>query len=191
MTGGIQSEGEETLNRKQEILSWVKVIVAAILIALAVDFLIIANATVPSGSMEDTIPIGARIVGFRLDYRFFRDPARGDVAIFKYPDDESKDYVKRIIGLPGDTVDVKDGKVYINGSDEPLNEPYLKETPTGDYGPYQVPEDSYFMMGDNREASWDSRYWDETFVKREKLVAKVYFMYFPKIKGLTFSYDQE
>lgn len=177
-------------SKGKEILSWVKVIIIAIVIAFAIDFFIIANASVPSGSMEDTIPTSARIIGLRLDY-LFEDPKRGDIVIFKYPDDESTDYVKRIIGLPGETVEIKDGKVYINGSDTPLDEPYVKGTPTGDFGPYHVPEDCYFMMGDNREDSWDSRYWDNTYVQRSKIVAKVYFMYFPKFKKLTYSYDEE
>ena len=173
----------------REVLSWVKVIVVAVIIAAAVDFLVIANASVPSGSMEDTIPTGARIVGLRPEYHF-RKPQRGDIAIFKYPDDESTDYVKRVIGLPGETVEIKDGKVYIDGSDTPLNEPYVKETPTGDYGPYHVPEDSYFMMGDNREYSKDSRFWENKYVKLDKMVARVHFMYFPKIKDLTCSYEE-
>ena len=173
----------------REVLSWVKVIVVAVIIAAAVDFLVIANASVPSGSMEDTIPTGARIVGLRPEYHF-RKPQRGDIAIFKYPDDESTDYVKRVIGLPGETVEIKDGKVYIDGSDTPLIEPYVKETPTGDYGPYHVPEDSYFMMGDNREYSKDSRFWENKYVKLDKMVARVHFMYFPKIKDLTFSYEE-
>jgi len=173
----------------KEVISWLKAIAIAVVIALAVDVFIIANASVPSGSMEDTIPTGARIIGLRLDYHF-EDPKRGDVAIFKYPDDESTDFVKRIIGLPGETVEIKDGKVYINGSSKPLNEPYLRETPTGDYGPFKVPADSYFMMGDNREYSHDSRFWKNKYVKRSKLIAKVYFMYFPRFEKLTFSYSQ-
>ena len=85
--------------------SWVKVIVSAIIIALLVDFFIIANAVVPTGSMETTIPAGSRIMGLRLYYDF-KEPERGDIVIFKYPDDESVDYLKRIIGLPGETVEI-------------------------------------------------------------------------------------
>lgn len=168
---------------KKELMSWVKVIITAVIIALALDFLVIANAVVPTGSMENTVPVGSRIIGFRL-YYMFQEPQRGDIVIFKFPDDEKKDYLKRIIGLPGDTVEIVDGKVYINGSEEPLDEPYLSEEPIGSYGPYVVPEDSYFMMGDNRNYSNDSRFWETTYVTRDELVAKAFIMYYPNFKWL-------
>ncbi len=168
---------------KTELISWVKVIITAVVIALALDFLVIANAVVPTGSMENTVPAGSRIIGLRL-YYLFEEPQRGDIVIFKFPDDESKDYLKRIIGLPGDTVNIVDGKVYINDSDTPLDEPYLCEEPVGSYGPYVVPEDSYFMMGDNRNYSNDSRFWETTYVTEDELVARAFIMYFPSIKWL-------
>ena len=172
---------EKKISAKSEIFSWIKVIVSAIIIALFVDFVIIANAVVPTGSMESTIPAGSRIMGLRLYYNF-KDPERGDIVIFKYPDDEKVDYLKRIIGLPGETVEIASGKVYIDG--ELLDEPYLDEEPTGDFGQYQVPEDSYFMLGDNRAVSKDSRYWTNTYVRRDKIIAKAFFMYWPKLKWL-------
>ena len=172
---------EKKTSAKSEIFSGIKVIVSAIIIALFVDFVIIANAVVPTGSMESTIPAGSRIMGLRLYYNF-KDPERGDIVIFKYPDDEKVDYLKRIIGLPGETVEIASGKVYIDG--ELLDEPYLDEEPTGDFGPYQVPEDSYFMLGDNRAVSKDSRYWTNTYVRRDKIIAKAFFMYWPKLKWL-------
>ena len=94
-------------------------------------------------------------------------------------DNEKVYYVKRVIGLPGETVEVKDGKVYINGSDTPLDEPYLPEPMEGSYGPYEVPEGCYFMMGDNRNNSLDARFWDNKFVAKNKIVAKVLFCYYP------------
>lgn len=175
---------------KAEIISWVKVVVTAVVIALLLDFLVIANAVVPTGSMEDTIPAGSRIIGLRLYYHF-KEPARGDIVIFKYPDDESTDYLKRIIGLPGDKVEIISGMVYINDSETPLYEPYVRETPLGDYGPYVVPEGCYFMLGDNRNVSKDSRFWVNTFVTEDELVAKAFIMYYPRIKWLdTVDYDQ-
>ena len=174
---------EKKSNFKTELISWVKVIITAVVIALALDFLVIANAVVPTGSMENTVPVGSRIIGFRL-YYLFEEPQRGDIVIFKFPDDEKKDYLKRIIGLPGDTVEIVDGKVYINGSTEALEEPYLAEEPVGSYGPYVVPEDSYFMMGDNRNYSNDSRFWETTYVTRDELVAKAFIMYYPAFKWL-------
>ena len=84
-----------------------------------------------------------------------------------------------IAAIPGETVEVKDGKVYINGSDTPLDEPYLPEPMEGSYGPYEVPEGCYFMMGDNRNNSLDARFWDDKFVAKNKIVAKVLFCYYP------------
>ena len=98
----------------KEIFEWVKIIVSAALIAFVLNTFIIANSEVPSGSMENTIMTGDRVIGSRLSYRF-EDPKRGDIAIFRFPDNEKIYYVKRIIGLPGETVDIVDGKVYING----------------------------------------------------------------------------
>ena len=164
----------------KEIFEWVKIIVSAALIAFVLNTFIIANSEVPSGSMENTIMTGDRVIGSRLSYRF-EDPKRGDIAIFRFPDNEKIYYVKRIIGLPGETVDIVDGKVYINGSDEPLDEPYIRE-PMIPEAPmhFEVPENSYFMMGDNRNYSMDARRWENTYVKREKIIAKVLFRYFTK-----------
>ncbi len=164
----------------KEIFEWVKIIVSAALIAFVLNTFIIANSEVPSGSMENTIMTGDRVIGSRLSYRF-EDPKRGDIAIFRFPDNEKIYYVKRIIGLPGETVDIVDGKVYINGSDEPLDERYIRE-PMIPEAPmhFEVPENSYFMMGDNRNYSMDARRWENTYVKREKIIAKVLFRYFPK-----------
>lgn len=164
----------------KEIFEWVKIIVSAALIAFVLNTFIIANSEVPSGSMENTIMTGDRVIGSRLSYHF-EDPKRGDIAIFRFPDNEKIYYVKRIIGLPGETVDIVDGKVYINGSGEPLDEPYIRE-PMIPEEPmhFEVPENCYFMMGDNRNYSMDARRWENTYVKRDKIIAKVLFRYFPK-----------
>lgn len=172
---------EEKKSIKAEIWSWVKCILVGVVLALVLDFLVIANARVPTGSMEDTIPVGARIIGMRHAY-ILEEPDRGDIIIFKYPDDESVHYVKRIIGLPGETVMIEDGEVYVDG--EALKEPYLDTVTLGYYGPYTVPEGSYFVMGDNRNDSRDSRFWDNTYVAKDKIVAKVMLMYYPGIRLL-------
>ncbi|RGY96290.1 signal peptidase I [Clostridium sp. AM58-1XD] len=171
-----------------EIISWIQVIVVAAFIAFVLNTFIIANSSVPTGSMESTIMAGDRVIGSRLSYRF-SDPERGDIAIFVWPDSpEGKKiyYVKRIIGLPGDTIDIIGSHVYLNGSDTPLDEPYLNEDMDPEPIPlhFEVPEDSYFMMGDNRNYSSDARRWKNHYVKREKMVAKVFFSYFPKFKIL-------
>ena len=175
-----------SVNVKKEIVSWIFTIAFAFALAIFINKAVIVNATVPTGSMENTIMPKDRIIALRLSY-VLGSPGRGDIAVFEYPDIAEGEkpvlYVKRIIGLPGDTVEIKDGKVYINSSAEPLSEgSYLKETPSGDFGPYEVPEGSYFMMGDNRNNSLDSRFWNNTFVKRDKILGKVIFRYFPGFK---------
>lgn len=172
---------QEPFNLKKEIWSWVQIIVVAALIAFVVNTFIIANSKVPSPSMENTIMTRDRVIGSRLTYHF-TDPERGDIVIFRFPDDESIYYVKRIIGMPGDIVDIRDGHVYLNNSEAPLDEPYILEPmdPT-EVMHFEVPEDSYFMMGDNRNNSADSRRWENTYLKRDKIIAKVLFRYYPSI----------
>lgn len=179
--GGWQIPKQEKTNWKKEIWEWLKIILSAAVIAFVLNTCIIANSQVPSGSMENTIMTGDRVIGSRLTYRFFGDPQRGDIVIFHFPDNEKIYYVKRIIGLPGETVDIVDGQVYIDGSETPLEEPYIRE-PMIPEAPmhFEVPEDCYFMLGDNRNYSADARRWKNTYVKREKIIAKVLFRYFPK-----------
>ena len=163
-----------------EVFSWILTMAAAVALALVLKNFVIINAEVPTGSMENTIMPGDDLLGFRLAY-LNSEPERGDIIIFKFPDDETQKYVKRVIGLPGDTVTIDDGKVYINNSTEPLEENYLKEDwvkAAGHYV-YQVPEDSYFVMGDNRNDSYDSRYWINTFVTKDKIIGKALFIYYP------------
>lgn len=173
---------EEPFNLAREILSWIMIIVLAVVIAWFLNTFIIANSRVPTGSMENTIMSKSRVIGSRLSY-LASDPERGDVVIFHFPDDPTgKTYfVKRVIGLPGETVTIIDGKVYIDGSETPLDEPYLPEPMEGSYGPYTVPEGCYFMLGDNRNNSMDARFWDHKFVEKDQIIAKVLFSYFPKI----------
>ncbi len=180
----LNMEGSKKRHILREFISWGKVIASAVVIALLLNTFVIANAVVPTGSMESTIPSGSRIIGFRL-YYMFSEPQRGDIVIFKYPDDESVDYLKRIIGLPGETVEIISGQVYIDGV--ALNEDYLNVVPIGDYGPYVVPEGCYFMLGDNRNVSKDSRAWNNPYVSRDAIIAKAIFMYYPTLKWLNHS----
>ena len=161
----------------KEVISWILVFVIAIIAATLIKEYIIYNVEVPTGSMEHTIEIGDRVVTSRLSY-LSSDPRRGDIVVFPFPDDEEMDYIKRIIGLPGETIEGKDGLVYIDGN--PLEEPYVTEALDSDFGPYEVPEDSYFMMGDNRNNSQDSRYWENKFLAREKIEGKAILKY-PKL----------
>ena len=99
----------------EELWEYVKMILIVVVVVLIVNNFLLINAKIPSESMEDTIMTGDRIFGNRLAY-LFSDPQRYDIVIFKYPDDETQLYIKRVIGLPGETVEIRDGKVYIDGS---------------------------------------------------------------------------
>lgn len=174
---------DKNILRRRDLIGWVRSISLAILAALFLTQVVLINAQVPTNSMEDTIMIGDRVIGVRLAYQF-HEPEREDIAIFYYPDDETQFYVKRIIGLPGDTVEIINGEVYINGKGEPLDSGYVKGELQGNYGPYQVPEGHYFMLGDNRLRSWDSRFWENTYVAREKILGKVVMRAYPDPKWL-------
>ncbi len=168
---------------KDEVISWVKTIAVALIFAFFINNFVIVNATVPTGSMENTIMPKDRIVASRLSY-YWGSPSRGDIAVFKYPDDETILYVKRVVGLPGETVEIKNGQVYINGNREVSADEFVKEETNGDYGPYTVPQGCYFMMGDNRNWSEDSRFWMNKYVQEDKILGKVYFKYYPQIRML-------
>lgn len=175
----IKTEEKTTSQKvKDEIISWIKTIIFAFVAAWLITTFIIVNAKVPSGSMEDTIMTNDRLVAFRLSYTF-SEPERGDIVVFKYPDDESVLYIKRIIGLPGETVEINEGNVYINGNllQEDVN--YATGKMYGSFGPYEVPEDSYFMLGDNRNNSKDSRFWNNHYVHKDKILGKAIFRYWP------------
>lgn len=157
-------------------------IVIAIILAIVLKTCVFANAVVPTGSMLNTIQEGDRIIASRLAY-INEDPERYDVVIFKFPDDEKQFFVKRIVGLPGETVEVVNGIVYVtktDGSTIQLDDDFVTNcTPTGDFGPFVVPEDCYFMMGDNRNTSNDSRFWKDKYVHKDKIIGKVKFKYYP------------
>ena len=168
------ADKEQKRSFKREVFSWIACIVVTILLTEFILNFVIINANIPSGSMENTIMTNDKLIALRTSY-WFNDPKRGDIIIFKYPDDESQLFIKRIIGLPGDKVEIKDGKVYINDSETPLEDSYVPETPLGSFGPYEVPENCYFMMGDNRDNSLDSRYWG--FVPDQNIVGKAFFVW--------------
>lgn len=172
---------------RKEIISWIMVIVGAFIFSVLFDNFVIVNALVPTGSMMDTIPEKSRNIGFRLSY-LFSEPERFDVAVFVFPDsppDDEKLYVKRIIGLPGEKVEIIDGKVYIDDSYVPLDDSFVRVVDYPDsmsWGPYMVPEGCYFMLGDNRTNSEDSRYWTNKFVARDKIRGKIIFRYWPSFE---------
>ncbi|HEX2769112.1 MAG TPA: signal peptidase I [Geobacteraceae bacterium] len=179
------------VGKKHIIREYGESIIIAIILALVIRTFVVQAFKIPSGSMEDTLAIGDHILVSKfiygtkipfIDKRILkiRDPRRGDVIVFEYPEDPSKDFIKRVIGTPGDEVEVKEKKVYVNGM--PYENPHevhkekelisREQNPRDNFGPVKVPENSYFVMGDNRDRSYDSRFWG--FVKN------------PKIKGLAF-----
>lgn len=165
----------------KEILSYSRAILTGLIIGFAVSNYIVANAEVPSGSMETTIMTGDRIIINRLAY-INEGPQRGDIISFSFPDNESELFLKRVIGLPNEVIEGKDGIIYIN--DEPLTNDYTSIISYDDFGPYTIPEDSYFVMGDNRTNSYDSRYWEHKFVPIDSIVGKAEFSYYPSFKIL-------
>ena len=163
----------------EELWEYIKMIIFVVVVVFIVNNVLLINAKIPSESMEDTIMTGDRIFGNRLAY-INKDPQRFDIVIFKYPDDETQLFI--VIGLPGETVEIRDGKVYIDGAETPLDDSFTPEPPQGNWGPEVVPEGSYFMLGDNRNRSKDSRFWTNTFVKKEKILGKAVLRYFPSPK---------
>jgi signal peptidase I len=184
--------------RKSVVREYAEAIAIAILLALVIRTLIVQAFTIPSGSMMDTLLVGDYILVNKFlygpelpvtDYRLpgLRNPSRGDIIVFKYPQDEKRDFIKRIVATSGETVQVRGDQVFVNG--KALSEPYVRksESPLGDRGqptycgyaygcePTVVPADSYFVMGDNRNNSQDSRYWG--FVKKDKIKGKAFLIY--------------
>ncbi len=176
------NEEKQKKSKLREAISFMTPIVVALIIAIFLKTCIFANIVIPTGSMLNTIQEGDRIIASRLAY-INDEPQRYDIIIFKYPDDETQLFAKRIIALPGETIEVKNGIVYItdkNGNKSTARTDFITNCiPTGNFGPYTVPLGSYFVMGDNRNDSWDSRYWDNKTVKKGKIIGKVKFRYFP------------
>ena len=171
-------EPEQEPSDKNELFHWILTLAIAVIIALCVNRFVLVNAEIPSGSMENTIMTGDRVFGNRLAY-IFGEPKRFDIIIFRYPDDEKQLFIKRIIGLPGETVEIHDGQIFIDGSKTPLKDVTTKEFMQGSFGPYTVPDNCYFVMGDNRNNSKDSRYWEHTFVTDDEIVGKAFLRYWP------------
>ncbi len=165
----------------REILDWSAIVLFALVASAFIKENVVACALVPTGSMEETIMTGSRIVINRLAYAM-EEPQRGDIVAFYYPDDGETLYLKRIMGLPGEVIEGMDGYVYINGT--ALVEDYTTEKLERDFGPFVIPENCYFMMGDNRNNSWDSRYWVNTYVQQEEIIGKVKLEFYPEWKVL-------
>lgn len=177
-----KAKNKKEKSKLRDIIDFCIPIVIAVIIAILLKSFVIANAIVPTGSMLNTIQEKDRIVASRLAY-IKNDPQRYDIIIFRYPDDEEQYFVKRVIGLPGETVQIVQGVVYVtktNGETVMLDDSFVTNCkPYGNFGPFEVPADSYFVMGDNRNDSLDSRYWNNKYVHKEKIIGKVMFRYYP------------
>ncbi|MBW4054825.1 MAG: signal peptidase I [Proteobacteria bacterium] len=184
----------QSIKKKGLIREYAESIAIAILLALVIRTYIVQAFKIPSGSMEDTLQIGDHLLVNKFIYGTeipfidkrvltIRDPRRGDVIVFEYPEDPSKDFIKRVIGVPGDVVEGKDKKVYVNGKLYVNPHEVHKEkdmipkevNPRDTFGPFTVPADSYFVMGDNRDRSYDSRFWK--FVRRDQIKGLAFIKY--------------
>ena len=165
----------------KEVLELGKILLFSLVVSLFIRENVVASGYVPTGSMEDTVMKESRILINRLSY-IWEDPQRGDIVAFYYPDNPEEIYLKRVMGLPGETIEGSNGIVYIDGI--PLLDDFTSQKLEQDFGPFQVPEGCYFMMGDNRNNSWDSRYWKNHYVEKEQILGQVSFEYYPELRRL-------
>ncbi|MEW6020247.1 MAG: signal peptidase I [Pseudomonadota bacterium] len=155
----------------------VGIFVGAVIVAWLLQAFVIKPFQIPTASMEQTIDIGDRILVNRLAYRF-GEIQRGDIIVFKSPTDPSVDYVKRVIAVGGDTVEIVRGQVFVNG--QPIIEPYVVGPhDVSSFAQQTVPQGTLFMMGDNRTDSEDSRYWKPPWLPVENVIGKAMFTYWP------------
>ncbi len=187
--------GRRAARRRSPARDYAEAVLVAVVVAFALRAFVAQAFKIPSGSMKPTLLVGDYIVVDKLSYRF-RPPLRGDVIVFKYPRQDNDitlakwfrefyelvvhrrrvprhDYVKRVVGAPGDVVLAAGGTVFVNG--EPLEESYLRGAASDDFGPFKVPAASYFVLGDSRASRRDSRYWG--FVPRRLVRGRVILVY--------------
>lgn len=169
-------------------------ICVAILLALFIRTFVVQAFKIPSGSMLPTLQIGDHLLvnkfiyGIRMPFTGkiivpIKNPKYGDVVVFRFPKDRSVDYIKRVIGTPGDTIEIKDKKVFINGKPVENSHAHVsssvvldaKSGPRDNFGPVLVPDDHLFVMGDNRDNSYDSRFWG--FVDQRDVLGKAFILY--------------
>lgn len=183
-----------TSKKKSVFREYFEAIIIAMILALFIRTFIIQAFKIPSGSMLPTLLIGDHLLvnkfiyGIRVPFTGkilipITDPEKGDVVVFKYPKDRSIDYIKRVVGVPGDTVEIRDKKVYVNG--EAAKDPHAhissplvlsySNSPRDNFGPVLVPEERIFVMGDNRDNSYDSRFWG--FVDQKDILGKAFILY--------------
>lgn len=182
-----------SLKKKSVLRDWVESIIVAFLLAMVIRAFVVQAFKIPTGSMRmtliegDLILVNKFIYGAKVPFTNWRLPAlrqpkRGDVIVFIYPEDKKKDFIKRLVGLPEETIEIKGGSIYVN--DKPAAEPIFKQIYYYNRGEFAsegqkitVPKDSYFVLGDNSNSSKDSRYWG--FVPKDDLLGKALIVYWP------------
>jgi signal peptidase I len=164
-------------NMREFLKEFISLVLIAFILSLVLRTWVIEGRYVPSTSMLPTIRVNDRLMVNKFIYHF-KDPQPGDIIVFRPPDSigAKDDYVKRLIAVPGDKVEIKNGQLYINNQIQ--DEPYLKASMNYQFGPVTVPPDSYFVMGDNRNNSFDSHLWG-TWLTRDHLVGKAFCIYWP------------
>ena len=167
--------------KAKEIINWVVYFVCLLAVVFVINTFVVQRTMVSGDSMYPYLHNKDQLMMDKLSYRF-HDPERFDIVVFPVVRDGKEEYyIKRVIGLPGETLEIRDAKVYINHSDTPLAEPYLKENwvAMNDGLTYEIPEECYFVMGDNRNRSDDSRYENVENLKREKIVGRAWVRIWP------------
>jgi signal peptidase I len=167
-------------NSEHPLVEGIKVLGLSLVLAFGIRTFVAEARYIPSGSMEPTLQINDRLVIDKLSYDYFGEPDRGDIVVFRPTDELMQEnfhdaFIKRVIGLPGDTVEVRDGLVYVN--DIALEEDYIAAPPNYQWGPIEVTDDSYLVLGDNRNESYDSHYWG--FVPRNRIIGRAVFRFWP------------
>ncbi len=188
------SENEKQIPKKSALRENIEAILLAIVLALFIRTFIVQAFKIPSGSMKETLLIGDHILvnkflyGVKLPFVSatiipYKEPQRGDIVVFKFPEDPDKDFIKRVVGVAGDVVESRDKRIFVNH--KPLNHDFgiHKDSrmipgniqPRDNFGPLVVPENSLFVMGDNRDHSYDSRFWG--FVNLKSVKGKAFLIY--------------
>lgn len=180
--------------KKRILFEYLEAIVTALILALLIRAYLIQAFKIPTGSMIPSLLVGDHILVNRIIYGVklpfsdkkvlvFKKPAKGDIIVFRYPEDPKRDFIKRVIAIEGDVIEARNKQIYVNG--QMIKEPYVRYTdksanPRGvdlrdNFGPFIVPADKYFVMGDNRDQSYDSRYWG--YVDLKEIKGKAFIIY--------------
>lgn len=194
------TETDIHVKKKSGLRENIEAILVAIVLALFIRTFVVQAFKIPSGSMKPTLQIGDHILvnkfiyGIKIPYWRktiipVKKPKRSDIVVFKFPEDPSKDFIKRVVGIAGDVVEIRNKKVYVNHKPLKVDYGVNRESmiypaniqPRDNFGPVTVPPDSLFVMGDNRDHSYDSRFWG--FVKHKALKGKAFIIYWSWDKG--------